>query len=170
MGYLWARFGDPLLFSKAEREYRHRSLHWPWVDVWRAGEAAFRTIREMITHSSGLPGGLVPGHHLEILLAHNVLPFVALVFALCCLVVVFRRLPFAYGLFALLSLLLPLLEPSDGHPLYSFHRFTLVIYPLFMALAIVLRKRPALLWTWVGASFVLMLYLAGTAVIGAGGV
>ena len=111
-----------------------------------------------------------PPHHLEMRITHAALPFVALLFAAACLVFAFRRLPLPYGLFALLSLLLPLVEPARGQPLYSYHRFVLVVFPLFMALASLLSRRRAILITWIVISCLLMLYLTSAAAIGAGGV
>ena len=35
VGYLWWRFGQPLLFLSAERTHWGRRLDWPFVDVWR---------------------------------------------------------------------------------------------------------------------------------------
>ncbi len=56
-------------------------------------------------------------------------------------IVVWRRFGAPYGLFAALSLALPLSTPSDDYPLLSLPRFGLVVFPLFLALA-VLGSRP----------------------------
>ena len=56
-----------------------------------------------------------------------------------------RRLPLEYGLYALGSLALLWVRETDNFsPLLSAARFALVIFPCFMAGAIVLRSRPAL--------------------------
>ena len=56
-------------------------------------------------------------------------------------VIAWRRFGAAYGLFAALSLAIPLSVPSERWPLLSLPRFGLTIFPLFLALA-VLAGRP----------------------------
>jgi Mannosyltransferase (PIG-V) len=160
MLYLWAEFGDATRFASVQRTVWHRAVDWPWLDVWRGARAATRGIDAVFGHLALLPSGLLPGERLEVLIARNLLPFGALLFAALCLWPVFRRLPLPYGVYAALALLVPLLEPSSQVPLYSYHRFVLVVFPLFMGLGIVLEKRTKLFWVLASASFVLMLYLA----------
>jgi hypothetical protein len=50
-------------------------------------------------------------------------------------VVAWRRFGAPYGLFAALSLAIPLSVPSERWPLLSLPRFGLVVFPLFLALA-----------------------------------
>ena len=50
-------------------------------------------------------------------------------------VIAWRRFGAPYGLFAALSLAIPLSVPSDRWPLLSMPRFGLTIFPLFLALA-----------------------------------
>ena len=50
-------------------------------------------------------------------------------------VVAWRRFGAPYGLYAAVSLAIPLSMPSDRWPLLSMPRFGLVIFPLFLALA-----------------------------------
>lgn len=160
MVYLWATLGDALRFVEVQRTFWHRYTTWPWVDVWRGARAAVRGIGAISSELSLLPSGLLPGERLEVLFARTLLPFGALAFATLCLVLVFRRLPLPYGIYCALALLVPLLEPSRLVPLYSYHRFVLVVFPLFMALAIALEKRTRVFWVLASVSFVLMLYLA----------
>ena len=56
-------------------------------------------------------------------------------------VVAWRRFGAPYGLFAALSLAIPLSVPSERWPLLSMPRFGLVVFPFFLALA-VLGRRP----------------------------
>ena len=58
-------------------------------------------------------------------------------------VVSWRRFGAPYGLFALVSLAIPLSFPSDRWPLLSMSRFGLVLFPLLLVLA-VLGARPRL--------------------------
>ena len=64
----------------------------------------------------------------------------ALVLFVALTVVAWRRFGAPYGLFAALSLAIPLSYPSERWPLLSMPRFGLVIFPLFMALAVVGRR------------------------------
>ena len=59
-------------------------------------------------------------------------------------VVAWQRFGAPYGLFAALSLALPLSYPSSRWPLLSLPRFGLVIFPLFLALAALTAGRPRL--------------------------
>jgi hypothetical protein len=59
----------------------------------------------------------------------------ALVLFVGLTVVAWKRFGAPYGLYAALSLAIPLSMPSDRWPLLSLPRFGLVIFPLFLALA-----------------------------------
>jgi hypothetical protein len=61
--------------------------------------------------------------------------FAFLVVYLILTVMVWRRFGHVYGLFAALSLALPLSEPHDTYPLLSLPRFGLVIFPFYAVLA-----------------------------------
>ena len=160
MVYLWATLGDAMRFVEVQRTYWHRTTTWPWVDVWRGARSAARGIGVISGDLSLSPWGLLPGERLGLLLTRTLLPFGALLFAAFCVVLVFRRLPVPYGVYCVLALLVPLVEPSRLVPLYSYHRFVLVVFPLFMGLGIALEKRTKLFWVLASLSFVLMLYLA----------
>ena len=67
---------------------------------------------------------------------------VALVLFIVLTVVAWRRFGAAYGLFATVSLLIPLSYPSSRWPLLSLPRFGLVIFPFFLALASLTTRRP----------------------------
>jgi hypothetical protein len=54
---------------------------------------------------------------------------------------VLRRLPRAYGIYVVISLLLPLSYPANGQPLMSLPRFLAVLFPLFMWVALVSERR-----------------------------
>ncbi len=56
-----------------------------------------------------------------------------LVIAVVALVAAFRRLPLAYGAYALAALVVCTWSPVTGQPLKSFDRYTLTIFPLWMA-------------------------------------
>ncbi len=56
-------------------------------------------------------------------------------------VLTWRRFGAAYGVFAALSLLLPLCYPSDKFPLFSMSRLGMVVFPFFFVLAQLGRDR-----------------------------
>jgi hypothetical protein len=166
MSYLWARFGDPRLFSKAELTHWRRALNFPWVDPWRGLHASAATLRGLAVHHAGFLHGLLPGSYVGLKIVPTVFPVLALGFAGCALALGWRRLPPAFTLFALLSVVFPLLFPSRLYPLWSFPRFVMVIFPLFISWGIVLKSRPVLRWSLIGLSFVAMLWLTGAFAIG----
>lgn len=65
--------------------------------------------------------------------AESVVLFVVLAVAAAALVAAFRRLPLAYGVYALAVLLVCIWSPVSGQPLKSLDRYTLTIFPLWMA-------------------------------------
>ena len=78
-----------------------------------------------------------------------------LVLFLALTVVAWRRVGAPYGLFAALSLALPLSFPADPSPLLSLPRFGLVVFPLFLALGTLGQSRRVHL-TIVGVSGTLL--------------
>ena len=62
-------------------------------------------------------------------------------------IVAWRRIGAAYGLYALTSVALPLTFVSDKVPLWSMQRFAIVVFPAFMALATIARRRAAVIAT-----------------------
>ena len=69
------------------------------------------------------------------LLAHNVQQLAFTVTFVALAVVAWRMFGAAYGVFALVSLAIPLSFPSDDQPLLSMSRFGLVVFPIVLALA-----------------------------------
>jgi hypothetical protein len=122
---LWQQIDDPWAFVHAqERWHRHLSTAGPLGGIWN-------------TLTNWVPPGADHAHAL----AENAEALVALTLFVGLTVVAWRRFGAPYGLFAAVSLAIPLSLPSDRWPLLSIPRFGLVIFPLFMALA-VLGGRP----------------------------
>ena len=116
---LWREIGDPWAFAHAqERWHRHLSSGGPFGGVW---EALVRWVPASATR-----------HH-AIAVNAEALAFLVLFVVLC--VVVWRQFGAAYGLFAVASLAIPLSYPSSRWPLLSLPRFGLVVFPFFLALA-----------------------------------
>jgi hypothetical protein len=138
---LWQQVGDPWAFSDAQdRWHRHLSRAGPLGGIWDGLVAGWRGVEQFVVgHGTHVPGAN-PMHAA----AENVqaLAFLALFLALT--VVAWRRFGAPYGLFAAISLAIPLAYPSSRWPLLSLPRFGLVIFPFFLALAAVTAGKPRL--------------------------
>ncbi|TMK34225.1 MAG: hypothetical protein E6G64_02300 [Actinobacteria bacterium] len=122
---LWRQIGDPWAFAHAQdRWHRHLSHAGPLGGIWNA-----------LVHWTPSGAGV---HHAVAVNAED-LAFLLLFIPLT--VIAWRRLGAPYGLFAAISLAIPLSYPSARWPLLSLPRFGLVIFPFFLALA-VLGGRP----------------------------
>ena len=123
---LWQQVGDPWAFWNAQDLWhRHFSVAGPFGGIWEA-----------LTHWT--PSNAGPQHAIAV----NTEVLVALVLFIALTVVAWRRFGAAYGLFAAISLAIPLSYPSSRWPLLSLPRFGLVIFPFFLALAALAAERP----------------------------
>ncbi|TML57851.1 MAG: hypothetical protein E6G18_13025 [Actinobacteria bacterium] len=138
---LWQQVGDPWAFSDAQdRWHRHLSRAGPFGGVWDGLVAGWRGLEQFVVGHGTHVAGADPMHAA----AENVQALAFLFLFLALTVVAWRRLGAAYGLFATISLAIPLSYPSSRWPLLSLPRFGLVIFPLFLALAAVTAGRPRL--------------------------
>jgi hypothetical protein len=151
--YLWRRSGDPLLFSGAYGQNWHRELTNPLT-----------TLRDAFAHAHDGTSYLVPGRIFETtsvfpsLLLSNTLNVFFLGFALSALVLAARRIPIGALLYTIPAVLGPLvLNDPRGLPLISYPRYVLVVFPLFIAVAVVLARSRVALAAWT----------VGTAAVGA---
>ena len=117
----------------------YREFAGPFVGAWDGPAAAWDGVRQLAERLArarllrarrGDPFSVA---------AINLLLFAFLVFAVVAVVGAFRRLPLAYGAYALAALALPLSYPVAPQPLMSLPRFLAVLFPLFMWLAVVTR-------------------------------
>jgi hypothetical protein len=118
--------GEPFAFLRAQEGIWERSLSWagPFGGLWQGVAAIWNT---------------VPARDLALNIQQ-------LAFTLLFLVlsgVAWRRLGAPYGLFALLSLSIPLSFPAERMPLLSMSRFGLVVFPLVLALSVLGSRRRA---------------------------
>ena len=135
--YLWAERGDPFAFARAQDVWtRHVSYAGPLGGIWDGLRAGWAGLRQLVSGSQGTvywpaAEGTDPMRAAAVNLEG--LAFLALFAALT--VVAWRRFGAPYGLYAALSLAIPLSVPSERWPLLSLPRFGLVVFPLFLALA-----------------------------------
>jgi hypothetical protein len=112
MGWLWVIQGDPLYFSHVQTHW-DRHLAWPWV--------AFMHAYKVIVHADSTL--TVSNESLE--LAFTLLMIAVLAFG-------FRRLRPSFSAYMALSILVPMSTSS----LMSMPRFALVLFPMFVVLAL----------------------------------
>jgi hypothetical protein len=141
-GYL-ALAGHPADAPFSAQDTWHRTLVGPWAGVRDGAVAAWDGVRQLahgsddrvyFTKAAGDPMAIG---------RHNIALFACLVIAVPALVGALRRLPPAYGAYALAALLLPLSYPVAPQPLMSLVRFESVLFPLFIWLGWWLARGPA---------------------------
>jgi len=138
---LWQQVGDPWAFAGAQdRWHRHVSPAGPFGGIWDGLVAGWRGLEQFALGHGAHVAGANPMHAA----AENVQALAFLLLFLGLTVVVWRRFGAPYGLFAAVSLAIPLSYPSSRWPLLSLPRFGLVIFPFFLALAAVTADRPRL--------------------------
>jgi hypothetical protein len=120
---LWREVDDPWAFAHAQDVWhREVSAAGPLGGIWEG-------TRVVVTGDT--PAGSAPLHATAV----NVEGLVALVLFAGLAIVAWRRFGACYGLFAALSIALPLSVPSERWPLLSLPRFGVVVFPFFLALA-----------------------------------
>ena len=121
---------------------RHRR---PNYTVTRAIVATVYGLRKIVSaeYYPILLGGASTGSEYNTL-GTNIFNLLVLVTAALLLWYGARRLPGAYSWYALAALAYPLFFPSKFVPLMSYPRFTLTVFPLYVALALYTRDRPRL--------------------------
>jgi Mannosyltransferase (PIG-V) len=156
MGYLWARFGDPLLFYSSQESWGRQATG-PLDTASRAWGAAVEGA-----------GGLLD------LWAHPTFSNVAnrlagagdffnlafFVFATVVLLAGLRYLPLSLTVYGLLLVAPAALFGTPGSPLMGAPRYVLVAFPVFIVLALLLKNR-VLLGGWLVVSTLVSLVLCG---------
>lgn len=132
---------DPLAPFAAQQEWL-RGFAGPFVGAWDGAVAAVQGARQLLsgarepvlfTAAAGDPY-MVAGHNLHLI--------GWLTAALVALAGAARRLPAAYTAYAAAALALPLSWPVAPQPLMSLPRFLLVLWPLWLWLALWVHGRP----------------------------
>jgi Mannosyltransferase (PIG-V) len=141
--YLWWKTDDPLAFVHAEDTWS-RDVSWagPLGGVWDGLRAGWAGVRQLASGSDATRyWSAVQDSDPDRVAMINLAQLAFLVLFAFLTVVAWRHFGAAYGLFGALSLAIPLSVPSERWPLLSIQRFGLVVFPFFMALA-VLGTRP----------------------------
>jgi hypothetical protein len=135
--YLWLAEGDPWQFLRAQRLWsRHLSPAGPLGGIWDGLRAGWAGVEQLAsgshTHVYWTP---VQDSDPIRVATLNLEALAYLVLFGVLTAIAWRRFGAPYGLFAALSLAIPLSVPSERWPLLSLPRFGLTIFPLFLALA-----------------------------------
>ena len=135
--FLWWQRGDPWAFAHAQDVWtRHVSYAGPLGGIWDGLRAGWAGVRQLVSGSHTTTyWPAVDGTDPMRVAAVNLEALAFLVLFVALTVVAWRRFGAPYGLFAALSLAIPLSVPSERWPLLSLPRFGLTIFPLFLALA-----------------------------------
>jgi Mannosyltransferase (PIG-V) len=147
--YLGIERGDAFAFARSQGFWnRHVSAAGPLGGIWDGLRAAWAGVEQLVsgshTHVYWTPvqPGRGPGETDPMRAAAvNLECFAFLVLFVALTVIAWRRFGAPYGLFCAISLAIPLSVPSHRWPLLSMPRFGLVLFPCFLALA-VLGGRP----------------------------
>jgi hypothetical protein len=137
--YLGLAHGDAFAFTRSQGFWnRHLSHAGPFGGIWDGTRAAWAGVEQ-----------LVSGSHTRVYwtpvqdtdpmraAALNLETFAFFVLLVALTVVAWRRFGAPYGLYCAVSLAIPLSAPSERWPLLSMPRFGLVLFPCFMALAVI---------------------------------
>jgi Gpi18-like mannosyltransferase len=144
MTYLALAFGKPLVFSTAQAAWE-RNFGAPNYTVIKGIVASVMGLRDMISAEYYRVFWEVPRPGSEYGAAStNTLNLLFFIAAALLLWYGARRLPGAYSWYALAALAYPLFFPGKYVPLMSYPRFTLTVFPLYVALALYTRDRPRL--------------------------
>jgi hypothetical protein len=110
--------------------YRH--FAGPFGGIWDGAVAAWDGVRQLV-HGPAPPIYFTKAGGDPLLVAEqNLVLFGFLILGAIGLVGALRRLPAAYGAYALASLAIPLSYPVTPQPLQSISRYEVVLFPLFM--------------------------------------
>jgi Mannosyltransferase (PIG-V) len=135
--YLGLERGDAFACARSQGFWnRHLSAAGPLGGIWDGSRAAWAGVRQLVsgshTHYYWAP---VRDADPMRVAAVNLEAFAFLVLLVALTVIAWRRFGAPYGLFAAVSLAIPLSVPSERWPLLSLPRFGIVLFPCFLALA-----------------------------------
>lgn len=156
MGYLWARFGDPLLFYSAQESWGRQATG-PLDTARRAWGAAVEGaggLLDLWAHPT--PSNVAN----QLAGASNFFNLAFFVFAMVVLLAGLRYLPLSLTVYGLLLVAPATLFGTPGSPLMGTPRYVLVAFPVFIVLALLFRNR-MLLGGWLVVSTLLSLAMCG---------
>jgi hypothetical protein len=156
MGYLWVRFGDPLLFYCAQKNWGRKATG-PVETAGRAWGSAVEGANRLLDPAlfAHPAVGNVANHLAE---AGNFFNLVFFIFAVVALLAGLRYLPLSLSVYGLLLVAPAALFGTPESPLMGTPRYVLVAFPIFIVLGLLSRNR-ALFGGWLAMSALLSLVL-----------
>jgi hypothetical protein len=152
---LWQQLDDPFAFRTAEDVWgRELTALGPLQGLWDGARAAWGGILQLTVGSDADPYWTAEAPARAAALNLEYAAYLLLFAALT--VVVWQRFGTPYGLYAAVSLAIPLSLPQPTFPLLSLPRFGLVVFPFFLALAALTQGRPRLATAVAGTSAILL--------------
>jgi hypothetical protein len=139
MGYLWVRFGDPLLFYSAQKSWGRQAtgpLDTASRALGSAAEGAGRLIDPGLWAHPAL--GNVADHLAG---AGNFFNLAFFVFAVVVLLAGLKELPLSLSIYGLLLVAPATLFGTPESPLMGTPRYVLVAFPVFIVLGLLFRNR-----------------------------
>lgn len=131
MLYLQQVLGNPLAFMEAQKFWK-RSFDFPWNSIFHAAK--------------------------NISSSNNLWNLIFTLFALTFLVMAFKLLRPSYTLYMFFGVIVPLFSPAVHSPLLSMPRFVLVLFPIYITMALLIKKEQVH-WAVLCSSTVLMVFL-----------
>lgn len=140
IGYLWWRFGEPLLFY-TEQEKWSRQATGPLTtleNMWKGAKEGARWVYDPESRA-----GEVSVEQITLYLNSANITYSLALFGLAVvlLLVGLRVLPLGLSAYAFLTVIIPVFFGTPGNPLFGFSRYMLVVFPLFIVLGVLLKNR-----------------------------
>jgi Mannosyltransferase (PIG-V) len=158
MGYLWVRFGDPLLFYSGQESWGRQATG-PLDTASRAWGTAVEGASRLLDPDLWAHPTLSNAAN-QLAGASNFLNLAFFVVAMVVLLAGSRYLPLSLTVYGLLLVAPATLFGTPGSPLMGTPRYVLVAFPVFMVLALLFRNR-VLLGGWLVTSALVSLVLCG---------
>ena len=134
LAYHGLAWGDALGPLRAQDVW-HRHFAGPFGGAWDGTVAAWDGARQLLSASRGPVYFPIAVGDPFAIAGQNLMLFGFLVYAVVAVAGALRRLPAAYGLYAVAALALPLSWPVTPQPLMSLPRFVAVLFPCQLWLA-----------------------------------
>jgi Mannosyltransferase (PIG-V) len=152
LAYLGIAHGQPLATYYAQKHYWHHHFAGPFGAVFQTLVGVPDDVRRVFT-GTGMhigPGDPITWN------AHDLIDLGFVAFAATGAIAAWRRVPFAYFAYTFVLLMFDLSFPTHEEPLQSISRYTLVIFPVFIGWALLLKRRPRVTLAVLGASAALL--------------
>ena len=156
MGYLWVRFGEPLLFY-TEQEDWNRQATGPVETVLLSYRQSREGLRQALDPAT-FPGSSTAQLLDRIMITGNAQNLALLVLAVVIILAGLRMLPLGLSAYAFLVAVVPAFFGTPDNPLMGVSRYVLVAFPIFIVLGALLKNRWLLAaWLMVSAAASLVL-------------